>query len=323
MMVANLVSPDSIRRRGEGAAMVSPQAQAEIERMLADRAEAARHPVPPRTIQQDRDDWEAASSLTPLPPGARFEAVDAGGVAAEWVEMAGVRRDTVVLQLHGGGYTSGSPLTHRKLATSLSRAANARVLTPAYRLAPEYPFPAALEDALRVFDWLLVQGIANGRIIVAGDSAGGGLALSLLIALRDAGASLPRGAVLISAWTDLTLSGASHDALRDIDLQITREGLRSAAELYMSHGNLADPRASTLFADLAGLPPLLFQVGSAEVLLDDSRRFVERARAAGVDATLKVYDLMWHVFQFQAPELPEAQAAMDDIAAFIRAQLGD
>jgi epsilon-lactone hydrolase len=229
----------------------------------------------------------------------------------------------VFLLLHGGGYTSGSTITHRKLAANLSRAADARVLMPHYRRAPEHPFPAAVEDAIAVYDWLLAQGIASSNIVVGGDSAGGGLALSMLVALRDAGRELPGAAVLISAWTDLTTSSPSHDTHRELDLQITRDGLLNAARLYIGDGDPADPRASTLFADPTGLPPLLMQVGGHEVLLDDSRAFAARARAAGVDVTLRVFDSMWHVFHFHAPELPEAQAAMDDIAAFIRAQLGD
>jgi acetyl esterase/lipase len=145
----------------------------------------------------------------------------------------------------------------------------------------------------------------------------------MLVALRDAGAKLPRAAVLMSAWTDLTTSSPSHAANRRLDLQVTRQGLRDAGELYMGGRDPANPKASTLFADLAGLPPLLLQVGGDEVLLDDSRLFAERARAAGVEATVRVFDGMWHVFHFHAPEVPEAQAAMNDIAAFIRAQFGD
>ena len=147
--------------------------------------------------------------------------------------------------------------------------------------------------------------------------------LSMLIALRDAGAKMPRAAVLMSAWTDLTVSSPTHDTIRDHDVQVTREDLRGAGLLYIGKGDPADPRASTLFANLVSLPPLLMQVGGDEVLLDDSRIFAQRAYMAGVDVTLKVFGGMWHVFQFHAPELPEAQAAMDDIAAFIRAQFGD
>jgi acetyl esterase/lipase len=294
-----------------------------IDCLFASRRQAPARPAAPRTIEQDRRDWEAAARLTVLPRGARFQSADAGGVKAEWMEMPAINRDRVLLLLHGGGYSSGSPRTHRKLAANLSRAAFARVLTPDYRLAPEHPFPAGLKDAIRAYGWLLDQGVAGGNIVVAGDSAGAGLALSMLVALRDAGAALPRAAVLMSAWTDLTTSSPSHAAHKKLDVQVTRQGLRDAGVLYMGRRDPADPMASTLFADLTGLPPLLLQVGGDEVLLDDSRILAERARAAGVEATLRVFDGMWHVFQFNAPELPEAQAAMNDISAFIRAQFGD
>ena len=303
--------------------MVSAEARAEIDRMIAGRRVAAANPASPPSLEQERRDWEAAARLTVLPKGARFHGVDAGGVRAEWMEMPPVNRERVLLLLHGGGYTSGSPRTHRKLAAGLSRAAFARVLTPDYRLAPEHPFPSGVKDALKAYGWLLDQGVAADDIIVGGDSAGAGLALSMLVALRDAGAKLPRAAVLMSAWTDLTTSSPSHLANKKLDVQVTRQGLRDAGGLYMGERDPADPMASTLFADLTGLPPLLLQVGGDEVLLDDSRLFAERARAAGVDATLRVFDGMWHVFQFHAPEVPEAQAAMNDIAAFIRAQFGD
>jgi acetyl esterase/lipase len=303
--------------------MVSAEARAEIDRMIAERQQAAARPSAPRTVEQDRREWEAAARLTILPKAARFQGADAGGVKAEWMEMPPVNRERVFLLLHGGGYSSGSPRTHRKLAANLSRAAFARVLTPDYRLAPEHPFPAGVKDALKAYGWLLEQGIAADNIIVGGDSAGAGLALSMLLALRDAGAAMPRAAVLMSAWTDLTTSSPSHASHKKLDVQVTRQGLRDAGALYMDKRDPADPMASTLFADPAGLPPLLLQVGGDEVLLDDSRLFAERARAAGVEAIVRVFDGMWHVFQFHAPELPEAQAAMNDIAAFIRAQFGD
>ncbi len=303
--------------------MVSAEARAEIDRMIAQRQQAAARPSAPRTLAQERREWEAAARLTVLPKAARFRGVDAGGVRAEWMEMPPVSRERVFLLLHGGDYCSGSPRTHRKLAANLSRAAFARVLTPDYRLAPEHPFPAGVKDALRVYGWLLEQGIREDDIIVGGDSAGAGLALSMLVALRDAGATLPRAAVLMSAWTDLTASSPSHAAHKKLDLQVTRQGLRDAGVLYMGDRDPADPMASTFFADPAGLPPMLLQAGGDEVLLDDSRLFAERARASGVEATLRVFDGMWHVFQFHAPEVPEAQAAMNDVAAFIRAQFGE
>lgn len=303
--------------------MVSPAARAEIEKMLAGRESEARLYPDGKPLEQGRRDWEAAARLVVLPKAARFQGADAGGIPSEWMEMAPVNKERAFLLLHGGGYTAGSPKTHRKLAASLSRAANARVLTPAYRLAPEHPFPAGLKDAIKAYGWLLDQGYEARNIVVGGDSAGGGLALSMLLALRNAGAALPRAAVLMSAWTDLTVSGASYERHKRLDPSVTRKGLREAAKLYAGKMDPAEPRLSPLFADLTGLPPLLLHAGGDELMLDDSRVFAERARAAGVDVTLRIYDGMWHVHHHAAPEVPEAGAAINDIAAFIRSQFDD
>ena len=303
--------------------MVSPEARAEIEKLWAVKRAAASAPSPPKTIEQERREWEAAARLVVLPRGARFVGTDAGGIKAEWMEVPPVSRERVFLLLHGGGYTSGSPRTHRKLAAALSRAAYARVLSPDYRLAPEHPFPAAVKDALKLFGWLLEQGIPPENVVVGGDSAGGGLALSMLLALRNAGAHMPRAAVLMSPWTDLTVSSPSYHSNRKVDPSVTRDALRKSAQHYIGKRDPADPMASPLFADLAGLPPMLIHVGGDEVMLDDSRLFAERARAAGVETSFRIFDGMWHVHHHAAPEVPEALVAMNDIAAFIRAQFGD
>ena len=303
--------------------MVSQQAREEIERIRARQREDAQRFPEGKPLDINRREWEAQARLTTLPKGARFHSVDAAGVKCEWMEMPPVSPARVVLFMHGGGFVAGSPRTHRKLAAALSRAAYARILMPEYPLAPEHPFPAAVKDGLRVYGWLIEQGIAASDIVLGGDSAGGGLALSMLLALRDAGAALPRAAVLMSAWTDLTVSSPSYERNRRIDPSLTREKLRLAAQNYIGTRDLRDPLASPLFADPTGLPPLLLQVGGDEVMLDDSRLFAERARAAGVDATLRVFEGIWHVHQHHAPELPEALAAMTEIAAFIRAQFGD
>ncbi len=258
-----------------------------------------------------------------LPKGARFQATDAGGIKSEWMDMPLVDKSRVVLLLHGGGYNAGSPRTHRKMAAFLSRAAHGRVLTPDYRLAPEHVFPAAVKDALKAYGWLLEQGFADSRIVVAGDSAGGGLALSLLLALREAGAQMPRAAVLLSPWTDLSVSGHTYERMRALDPIISREGLGEAGIWYAGERSTRDPMASPLFADPTGLPPLLIHVGGDETMLDDSRLFAEHAKAAGVEVTYKLYEGMWHVHHSGAPEVPESVAAYNDIAAFIRAQFGD
>ncbi|HVX72899.1 MAG TPA: alpha/beta hydrolase [Devosia sp.] len=302
--------------------MVSPEARARIQEMFANRRLEEKQFPGGKPVELKRRDWEAQSRLDVLPKGARFHPVDAGGIKAEWMEMPLVDKSRVFLLLHGGGYNAGSPRTHRKMAAYLSRAAHARVLTPEYRLAPEHPFPAAVKDALRAYGWLLEQGTPEAQIVVGGDSAGGGLALSMLLALREAGARMPRAAVLLSPWTDLSVSSATYERLRKLDPVISRERLGAAGRWYAGQRDLRDPMASPLFADAAGLPPLLIHAGGDETMLDDSRLFAERARAAGVDVTFTVYDGMWHVHHWGAPEVPESVAAYNDIAAFIRAQFG-
>ena len=302
--------------------MVSPEARAKIAEMFASkRAEEVQFPDG-KPIELRRRDWEAEARLDQLPKGARFSPADANGIKSEWMDMPLIDKNRVFLLLHGGGYNAGSPRTHRKMAAFLSRAAHARVLTPDYRLAPEHPFPAAVKDALKAYGWLLDQGVPEEQIIVGGDSAGGGLVLSMLLALRDAGAKMPHAAVLMSPWTDLSVSSPSYERFRRLDPIITRESLGEAGEWYAGSRDLRDPMASPLFADASGLPPMLIHAGGDETMLDDSRIFAERAKAAGVDVSFKIYDGMWHVHHSGAPEVPESVAAYNDIAAFIRAQFG-
>ena len=296
--------------------MISREAQTEIERMFAERKPEG------RPIEQRRAEWEAEALMHILPVGARFSAVDAGGVPAEWMDMPGSARDRVFLLLHGGGYRAGSPRTHRRLAANFAAAMGMRVLVPDYRLAPEHPFPAGVEDAVAAFNWLKDGGVAAHDIIVGGDSAGGGLALSMLLALREAGAEMPRAAVLLAPWTDLTVSSESYERLRAHDPIITRESLLEGGLWYAGTGNPADPLMSPLFADLAGLPPMLIHAGEDEVMVDDSRRFAQRALDAGVDVTCKIFPGMWHVFHGAGLEIPEAQSAFDEIGDYVRALFG-
>lgn len=292
--------------------MVSPEARAEIDRLFAARK-------PDRPLEQRRREWEAEARLQVLPKGARFTPQAADGTACEWMEMPRVAQDRVFVLLHGGGYNSGSCKTHRRLAANLSRAMHMRVLVPNYRLAPEHPFPAGVKDALHAYGWLRNQGFAPDRIVVGGDSAGGGLALSMLLALRDAQAAMPRAAVLLAPWTDLTVSSLSYRRLRQFDPIIAQEGLREAGLMYAGARNPADPMLSPLFAELGGLPPMLIHAGEDEVMVDDSRRFAERALAAGVDVTCKLYPGMWHVFHGSGVEIPEARQAIDEIGTYVRA----
>lgn len=271
-------------------------------------------------VEQMRSDWDALFASTPV--DAATQSVSAGGVPAQWIAAADARRDKVVLYLHGGGFQVGSTRSHRALMGCISGAAGCRVLGVDYRLAPEHRFPAALHDACAAFDWLLSQGLAPADIALAGDSAGAGLALSMLLTLRDGGRALPAAAVLMSAWTDLTASGDSYATRAAADPIHQRPMILAMARNYLgADGNPSDPRASPLFADLHGLPPLLMQVGDRETVLSDSTRFADKARAAGVTVELEVWDGMVHVFQQFPTELREAREALQSIGGFLQRHL--
>jgi len=254
-----------------------------------------------------------------IPADVLTQPVDAAGVRAEWVSCPDSDADRAILYLHGGGYALGSIATHRFLMQALGRAARARVLGIDYRLAPENPFPAAVEDAVAAWRWMLGQGLDARRCAIGGDSAGGGLTLATLVALRDRGVPLPRAAALLSPWTDLAGTGASVEGKAAEDPMVTAAGLHQMAQAYLGAADARDPLASPLYADLAGLPPMLVQVGSAEILLDDSTRLAERARAVGVEVELETWDDMVHVFQ-AFPMLAEAGQAIARIGDFVRAR---
>ncbi len=226
-----------------------------------------------------------------------------------------------MLYLHGGGYVIGSPRSHRHLAAAIATAAGSSALLLEYRCAPEAPFPAAVDDAVAAYRWLLDQGVSAGGIAIAGDSAGGGLTVATLLALRDAGLALPAAGVCISPWVDLTCSGASYATKAVADPIVKRAGVDEMARAYLGAADRRTPLASPLFADLRGLPPLLIQVGSEEVLLDDSVQLAERARAAGVDTTLEVWDQMIHVWHWFLPLLDEAEEAVAAVGRFAGARM--
>jgi epsilon-lactone hydrolase len=271
-------------------------------------------------VEQLRANMEAMATVVPPPADVTYEPVDAGGIPAEWVTAPDARTDAAILYLHGGGYAIGSIATHRLIAANISRVAGVRVLLINYRLAPEHPHPAAVDDATTAYRWLLAQGLAPGNIAVSGDSAGGGLTVATLLALRDAGDPLPACAVPMSPWVDMAQSADSYTTRCDLDPMCTAAGLKEMADWYLAGQDQKTPLASPVHADLSGLPPLLVQVGDHEVLLDDSVRLVERANAAGVDATLEVEEEGVHVFQ--AFPVPEAEEAIARLAAFVRRHIG-
>jgi acetyl esterase/lipase len=273
---------------------------------------------PDATAAELRAGMEQMTQLLSPPPDVRAEGVSVGGRPADWVTIEGATPDRVVLYLHGGGYVIGSPRTHRELAGRIAREAGARVLVIDYRLAPEHPFPAAVDDAVAAYRWLLAQGVSPERIVVAGDSAGGGLALATLLALRDAKLSLPAAGVCISPWVDLAGEGDSMTTKAELDPMVQREPLLRMSAWYRGETDVRHPLVSPLHADLAGLPPLLVHVGSAETLLDDALRLEARARAADVDISCEVWDDMIHVWHAFAPLLPEGAEAVARIGEWIR-----
>ena len=273
------------------------------------------------TIVERRAAMGRATSVPPV--GTTVEPADAGGVPAEWLAAAGVAGRRVLMYLHGGAYQVGSPATLRHLKALLSAAARARVLSVGYRLAPEHPFPAAVEDALTVYRWLLAGGTDPAAIVIAGDSAGGGLTLATLVAARDAGEPLPAAAAVISPWTDLALTSESLRTRAAVDVMLKPAGIAETAEVYLAGADPRHPYASPLYADLRGLPPILIHVGDAEVILDDSTRFAARARAAGVDVTLEIWDEMPHVWHAFAGVLPEADQAIASIGAWLSERYAD
>lgn len=287
--------------------MPSPEAEAIIAEMKA----RPRGPLP--SLEEERSGWEAYARTLKLPEGTLVSGVGLNGVPCEWVERA-ESDGLIIVLVHGGGFNSGSPRTHRQHAARLAEATGARVLLPDYALAPEEPFPAGLDDIVAVYAALAEQGIEPGDIVFLGDSSGGGLALAALVKLREVGAPMPRALVLQSPWVDLTLGGGSH-ASNAQHPNPSREDLDRAARWYAPAERHREPMVSPIFADLSGLPPMLVQVGGHEVLLDDSVRLAERAEAAAVPVTLTVAPGLWHVYQHS--DCPEARDAIEEVATFI------
>ena len=292
--------------------MASPQLQQTLDmfkEMGAKMAEA-----------KDINAMRAIMIEAQAPAGVACTPVEAGGVSAEWSVADGADQDKVILYVHGGGYVMGSAGSHRDMTGRLSQAAGARVLSLNYRLAPEHPFPAPVDDSVAAYRWLLGQGIQASNIAIAGDSAGGGLALAALIAIRDAGEPVPAAGIGISPWVDMEGTGESMTTRAAVDPVVQKEGLLGMAKIYLGGADPKNPLAAPLHANLAGLPPLLIQVGDSETLLDDATRITERAQKADVDVTLKIWDEMPHVWHLFAPILPEGRQAIEEIGAFFKEQ---
>ncbi len=293
----------------------SPQAE-QIKQLLR----ALPKPETKPTIAEAR---ASADSIWPLLTaeleGATYNPLTVAGRAAEWVVPPGLDdAPAVILYLHGGGYTLGSLTTHRKLVAHIAAAAARRALIVDYRLAPEHPFPAGLEDAVASYQWLLASGHRAADIAIGGDSAGGGLALATALSLRDAGEVMPGALVLLSPWTDLALTGETLITNADLDPLIEADEAEGISDYTGPDYDVKHPLISPLYADLSGLPRMLIQVGSDEVLLSDSTRIADNAELVGVDCTIEVWEGMFHVFQMPVGNMPEANEAVAKIGAWLR-----
>jgi epsilon-lactone hydrolase len=265
--------------------------------------------------------FDEMMAATPIPADVETSAASLGRIPVVNVDVAGADSLSAIMYLHGGAYSIGSAASSVALASDLARRAGVRLVSVDYRLAPEHPYPAAVEDAVAAYRGLLDTGLTASRIAIAGESAGAGLAASMLVALENEGLPQPSSALLMSPWVDLTLSGDSITEKAAVDPALTPEGLRRRAADYLAGANAVSGLISPIYADLTGLPPLLIQVGSNEILLNDATRLATRAAAGDVAVTLEVTPGVPHVFQAFAAFLDEGHAALDSAAAFLRSHL--
>lgn len=306
---------------GEG---ISRQGRRLYERKLERSQIRPEAPIEIAKIPQLRAQQEAAARRDRLPWRTEVQSVDAGGVRAEWIITPEASKKRVIVYLHGGGFVFGSVASHRRIMALVGEAAQARVLGVDYRLAPEHPFPAALDDTLAAYKWLLGSGFEADRIAFVGDSAGGGLALAAMMQLKIGGTDLPSAVVLVSPWVDLTGTLPSISQNADLDPILRwNGGLEVFARAYAGSLNVATPFVSPLRADLGGGPPIFILVGEREILLDDSRELARRLRDFGVDVRLRVWPGMWHGWQFHAPRLPEAKTAVEAMGSFLTEVIPD
>jgi len=298
--------------------MASPQAEAIKDqlRLFAGSLD------PNASLEEMRASYEAFAQLTTDPDGVTWTEVDAGGVPAIWADPADGARDRVLEYVHGGGYVIGTADYYRRLTGHLANALGCRVLNVDYRLAPENPHPAPVEDATAAYRWLLGQGIEPSHIAISGDSAGGGLTVATLLKIREQGLPMPAAAMPLSPWIDMEGTGESMTTRADRDVLVQAETIKGMADAFLQGQDARDPLAAPLHADLRGLCPLYIQVGDDETLLDDSIRLADKARAAGVEVRLDVFPEMQHVFQMAAGNMPEADEAIGRLAEWVGPRLG-
>ena len=270
-------------------------------------------------VPKMRDRLDMVGRLGRKAKHVSIESTEVAGLHTEWYRPQQPLAGKVFLYLHGGAYALGSCDSHRALVTSIAAAANVESLLPEYRLAPEHPFPAGLQDCIAVYRALLEKGYAADDIIIGGDSAGGGLTAATLLQLRHDGVPLPRAAVLLSPFLDVSASGETMKTRVDQDPWFEPDKIAVVVRYYCSNEDLRNPLLSPVFANVAGLPPTLIHVGDDEILLSDSTRFADKLREAGIDVELEVFPELWHVFQLFVGAMPESRAAIDKIGAYIKA----
>ena len=300
--------------------MASPEAEAAKELLRQLSAAVVGSDTPP-TLEEQRAGMAMIAEAATVPEGVTVTEAYAGGCRAYWHDPAGAATDRVILYLHGGGYVIGSARIYERFAGHLAAAVGCRVLNVDYRLAPEHPHPAAVEDATSAYRWLLAQGYLPEHIAISGDSAGGGLTLATLLSLSADGLPQPAAAVPLSPWTDMEGTGESMTTNAGVDLLVQKEALQGMAAAFLGEGDRRDPLAAPLHGDYAGLAPIYMQVGGDETLLDDSTRVAEKAKAAGVEVKLDVFPEMQHVFQTSAGNVPEATDAVQRIGEWLRVKL--
>ena len=252
-----------------------------------------------------------------LPKGVKVDRFDADGIPAAWISPSNADADKVIVHFHGGGYVTGGIDSHLMMGIPMAQALRIKILLFDYRLAPEHPFPAALQDGLKIYRWLLEQGYQARDIILSGDSAGSGLALATTLSLQDTNEPLPSAVICISPWVDLAHTGDSHATNADTDVVLTTDVLAEWASAYTDESILKNPLVSPLYADFHGFPPMFIQTDSSEILFDDAKRLADKAKADGVDVTLKVWNGLWHAWHAMGGLIPESKKAFEEIGQFL------
>lgn len=296
--------------------MLSPEAEKEREKLIKNRGINFNYSVT-TPLETQRKEWENSALQAILPQEIQIDRVTDNHLSAEWITKQGGDKKRVILYFHGGGNCLGSSITHRKLVSHIVYDTHLAALVHNFPLSPEHPFPAALNYSKDVYIWLLNQGVEPGDVIFGGDSSGGGLALATMLLIKGERLPLPKATFLLSPMLDFTLSGCTLKTHAKLDSSICEEDLILTVGYYCSNTSPFDPLISPIYGDLVGLPPLFIQTGSDEILLSDSIRLAEKAKSAGVDVQLEVWNKMWHVFQSRAQEVPESKKAIEKIGHFI------